>query len=464
MKNGKLNFFCYVQNVCVVLALVSGLPVRVYAQPADAAHAARSATDDVDPVWEYIGKRTSAKGVLAGLVTLTRPQENNANPRNQVKRISQLSLNERAGTDFSLTDRSIGLFAKLSPRWTLGHDYTDAGHPQAEVRRGQEAYINNYFLQWQPPGEDVTVTLLRRNLDWGPSFLRSPSNLFVSKQSNQNPLYEVRGKDYAQATIAPWANGAATLIYNYGKGATTDQGVLDKGFPQAAALTYEHYFPDKYVRLIGGWHEENGALVGSYGQWTYNESTIFYYDAGITFKSLDYYPVIENGSPFGGTYKRIYETNSRVLPSFVVGASYTTESNYVFNLDYFYHGPGYDGENIRAWRSINKTSAAQVRNNNPLLRSGALGTLGLGASNSDGYLGQHYLGLQVSSTFLDNIDIVAHDEIALQDGSQLLFVSATTSYGKGTFSVSAVMTTGGAGSVSGKDIDKQITIGYRLTF
>ena len=76
--------------------------------------------------------------------------------------------------------------------------------------------------------ENLFVSYGRENLQWGPSFLFSPSNPFFQDNGRRNTYLEVPGMDFGRLVFIPASAWAISFIANTGEGLnkTTGPGSL----------------------------------------------------------------------------------------------------------------------------------------------------------------------------------------------------------------------------------------------
>ena len=80
------------------------------------------------------------------------------------------------------------------------------------MRAGQ-VFVNEWFFRYRLT-DRFFASYGRENLQWGPSFLISPSNPFIERNGKNNPYLEVPGLDYAKINWIVDSSWSAQLIAN----------------------------------------------------------------------------------------------------------------------------------------------------------------------------------------------------------------------------------------------------------
>ncbi len=243
-------------------------------------------------------------------------------------RISQNDLNSYQletdlRPDLSLNFRRIDLLVK--PRFEFKWRKWDEGPKDGEDSSNGYAYVNEWLARLRVT-DSVFVSYGRENLQWGPSYLLSPSNPFIRENGRNNPKVEVRGTDFARAVWAPSTEWSVSAIANTFEG---EQDYIE-GFHRAYALKIDYTGENKYFSLIPQYKETEAAGVGYFGGWNITDAILGYSEGrfmdgyyqvlggfSYTFKagpviSLEYYhnsrgaeeePFFTIFPPFGDTYR-----------------------------------------------------------------------------------------------------------------------------------------------------------------
>jgi hypothetical protein len=192
-------------------------------------------------------------------------------------------------------------------------------------RSGQdEASADLYFYEWSGRvslSEKVQAEYGLINLQWGPSFLLSPSNPFDSRNGESNPKLELPpAADYGLVTWFPTSAWTITLIANVDEGR---KGYLQEFHP-TYALKVDYVFRDGYASLIASYRDEPDRDSDE----PTNTRLGYYAGYNLTDRLLGY---VEGSSS---------EHDSENL----LGLSYTTPLGPTMVLEYFHNSNGSDGD------------------------------------------------------------------------------------------------------------------------
>jgi len=140
---------------------------------------------------------------------------------------------------------------ELKPRVDLFWQSWNSG-----LRSGEdEASGNLYFYEWSGRlslGDEAQVEYGLRNLQWGPSFLLSPSNPFDSRNGETNPKLELPpAADYGLITWFPTSAWTVSLIANVGEGRKR----YPRHFYPTYALKADYVFQGGYASLIASYRD-----------------------------------------------------------------------------------------------------------------------------------------------------------------------------------------------------------------
>lgn len=204
----------------------------------------------------------------------------------------------------------------LKPRADLFWQSWSSGPRSGE----DEASGNLYFYEWSGRlslGKMLQAEYGLLNLQWGPSFLLSPSNPFDQRNGESNPKLELPpAMDYGLLTWFPGQAWTVTLIANVDKGR--------KRYPQEFYRTYalkaDHVFRDGYASVIASYRDESSRSSAASAR-----TRVGYYAGyNLTDRLLGY---LEGSSS---------EKDSENL----VGFSYTTDLGPTLVAEYFHNSSG----------------------------------------------------------------------------------------------------------------------------
>ena len=192
---------------------------------------------------------------------------------------------------------------------------------ESSTRANKTDVDNKLFLnEWRVRrriNDHFFLSYGREDLQWGPSYLLSPSNPFNSNNGRSNNFVEVPGLDYARFTWIPNATWTASLIANI------DDGRLDiSNFQETYALKLDYTGKNKYFSLIPSVHndDEDTVSLGFFAGSNALEAWLFYIEGNIS------------------------ENNQR--PQGLLGTSYTLEDGSNIAIEYFRQQEGCTLESV----------------------------------------------------------------------------------------------------------------------
>ena len=161
---------------------------------------------------------------------------------------------------------------ECKPRLALrGITYSDGIYMLKAAEDEVDTYVNEWQIQY-----GLTQRLFlaggRQNLQWGPSYLLSPSNPFFTDNGRNNPYVEVPGLDYLRAVWLPNDIWSFSVIANIG------QGMSDPAekFRNRYAYKVDATGYKKYGGVIVSKRESEEADIGYYGGLTATDYLLLY--------------------------------------------------------------------------------------------------------------------------------------------------------------------------------------------
>ena len=202
--------------------------------------------------------------------------------------------------------------------------------------------------------DQLFVSYGRENLQWGPSYLLSPSNPFNRDNGQNNPRLEVPGMDYGRVVWVPSPNWTFSFIAN------TDRGrqELIQDFNRTYAVKVDYTIEKKYFSLIASSQEDGKSRIGFFGGWTVSDALLLHIEGSI--------PPDEIGDT-----------------AILVGGAYTLERGPTIAVEFYHDGEGCTLDNIALC---------------PPLRLGFLNT----KPPADSLIRQNYLFVQYTHTRIRN--------------------------------------------------------------
>ena len=137
------------------------------------------------------------------------------NPNNDFLKIPRYIADLDLRPDASLSFKRLDL--SIKPRMNLQWKAWEDGTPKGDKDWEDDWFINEWLGRLRIT-DTLFVSYGRENLQWGPSYLISPSNPFFFDNGRSNPKKEVPGMDFARLVWLPKTEWTISLITN------TDEG------------------------------------------------------------------------------------------------------------------------------------------------------------------------------------------------------------------------------------------------
>lgn len=398
-----------------------------------------------------------------------RPADSTQNPSNEFLQIPRYVGDAEARPDFRLAfDR---LEASARPRARIDFSAWRDGPREGDTEWDSDLFLNEWLVR-AGVRENLFVSYGRENLQWGPSFLFSPSNPFFQDNGRRNTFLEVPGMDFARLVWIPAQSWSLSFIANTGAGLNTATGpgaFLSGTPPPPFERTYtvkaDYTGRETYASLILSRREDGENVLGFFGGRTMSDAILLYGEGSLSQGSRGLYPVRAPSSPFGATMEQVHEHDSALYPVILLGASYTFESKGILTLEYAYYGPGYGAGDAQDYYDLRRRAAAAAGLAGPISGLGRQ-TLGAQADTGLRLLRRNYAMMQYTQTKIGNkADITLRWTQNFDDGSGQ--ATALASYALGghveLFSV-ATVTAGGKNTEFGSILDYQWMLGLQYTF
>jgi hypothetical protein len=440
-------------NVLIVLVMLAGMGWRP--APALSAEGDGSGPSEIRKLAEAF--RFDLRVLSYGIIQ--KPSDSSQNPGNNFLQIPHYTGDVEFRPDLALKTDSLDLTAK--PRLHLEYREWEEGSREGTGDWNNDLYVNEWLARWRA-NENLFVSYGRENLQWGPSFLFSPSNPFFLDNGRRNPYEEVAGMDFGRVIWIPDSAWTVSLIANTGEGRNDIN--LPGPFEKAYALKMDYQGREGYGSIILTHRENTENSLGFYGGLTLSDAVIAYVEGAMVRHVYALYPRRDD-SPLGASMERIHADDSAVQPAILVGSSYTFEEGGTFTGEYAYNGPGYSGAEADRYYALRRKAADALGYGGPISGLGRL-TLVQTVNTGLRLLRRNYVLLQYNRTNIrDAIDLTFRWTQNLDDGSGQL--TALGSYILGNhiqlFAVGTV--NGGRGDTEfGSFLDYQCMMGLQYTF
>ncbi|MBN1556524.1 MAG: hypothetical protein JW951_00090 [Lentisphaerae bacterium] len=132
--------------------------------------------------------------------------------------------------DVSLRLKRLVLSAK--PRVALKYEEWDNGARSGDSKTSADVFLNEWLARCEVI-ENLFASYARQNLQWGPSYLLSPSNPFDTDNGRNHPKQELPGSDYAQLVWTPDYRWTLSVIANTAEGRRNVTRNVDAPYQQA---------------------------------------------------------------------------------------------------------------------------------------------------------------------------------------------------------------------------------------
>lgn len=206
-------------------------------------------------------------------------------------------------------------FFSIKPRF----DWTWENWKSLTGGRDAESGASGYLQEWLVrigSNKKLFASYGLENLQWGPSYLVSPSNPFIENNGKSNPYLEVPGLDYARFTWVADASLTAQAIANVGDGRLKSLGE----FRNVYAGKFDFVGQGKYGSLILSQRDMGPVTLGGYAGITLSDALLTHAEAMVD----------ENGTGAA-----------------LVGGSYTFSDGSTMVLEYYYNGIGCKQSQVR---------------------------------------------------------------------------------------------------------------------
>jgi hypothetical protein len=409
-------------------------------------------------------KKAVAEHVAFDLRVLTygiiqEPANSSQNPENDFLQIPHYLADLEIRPDLRLSIDPLELSVK--PRMRLEFSYWQEGIRKGESKWVDDWYINEWLarLKLLP---NLFVSYGRENLQWGPSYLFSPSNPFFRDNGRQNPYLEVPGMDFGRVVWIPGGSWTISFIANTDEGRNEITGPVP--FEKTYALKVDYTGRENYASAILSYREGSKISLGFFGGWTVSDAILLYGEGVLRQGSEALYPQIDS-SPFGASMQALHRDDHAIKPVLLIGGSYTFGTNGTLTLEYTYYSPGYSNSEADTYYSLRR-EAAHAIGLGGMISGLAQMTLGQTASTGLRFLRKNYAMIQYTQTNIKNkIDLTARWTQNLDDGSGQFTGLVTYYLGKHMelFSVGTA-TAGSKDSEFRTLMDYQWMIGVKYTF
>jgi hypothetical protein len=384
--------------------------------------------------------------------------ESTNNPENNFIQLPTYLGRGEVRPDLSLILRRLELSAK--PRMMIEWRKWDKGNRAGEKDWDDDWFLNEWLARISLI-ENLFLSYGRENLQWGPSYLVSPSNPFFRDNGRDNPIAETAGMDFARLVWLPHESWSISFIANTSKGR---QKSLFRNFEKTFALKLDYTGREAYASLILSHKNRDRDRLGLFAGWTATDALLLYCEGDIAQGSNALYPV-RASNPLTLTMSSRDRDDSSIGGTFLMGGAYTLELGPTFTLEYIYSSPGYTDEEAEAYYKLRRNASDSFTSKGPLTGL-AQWTLSRTADPDLRLLRQHYAMLQYVDTGINDVlDMTFRWTQCIDDGSGQFLSIVEYYWGDHVkfFSLGSI-NAGRDNRVFGNTFDHQWMIGLEYTF
>ena len=384
--------------------------------------------------------------------------DSSQNPDNgffQIPRyLAELEL--RPDVRINLNKLDLSVKPRVNLEWTAWED----GIRKDDTDWNDDWFVNEWLARIRL-NENMFVSYGRENLQWGPSFLFSPSNPFFRDNGRSNPKREVSGMDFARLVWLPGMSWTVSLIANLDEGR---QVFRSFGFDNTYALKIDYSGQEGYAGLILSHKESDGNRVGGFAGWTASDAPLLYGEGVIERGSNVLYPTTAD-NPFGTTMEATGDDDSSLKGSVLIGGSYTFEVGPTISVEYLYNGPGYSDDQADTYYRLRKEASAAFDVAGPIQGLSIL-TLSRTANANLRFLRQNYVMFQYRHNDIrDMLNLTFRWTQNMDDGSGQFISIVEYFVGEHIelFSV-GTLNSGGGNTEFGTLLECRLMLGLEYTF
>ena len=391
-------------------------------------------------------------------VTSQDPASSSQNPDNDFFQIPQYLADVELRPDFYLNYNILDLSVK--PRFRLEWMQWEEGGREGATDWDDDCFVNEWLARIGMT-QNLFVSYGRENLQWGPSYLFSPSNPFFRDNGRSNPKREVPGMDFARLVWLPAMSWTLSVIANLDKGRQEFQFIE---FEKTYALKLDYTGQEAYVSMVLSRKEHDRDRLGTFGGWTATDALLLYGEGTISKGTDALYPE-KAEHPFGASMEAINDEASSLEGIVLVGGSYTLEIGPTLTVEYVYYGPGYSNGQAKDYYSLRKNASDAFDLTGPISDLSRL-TLSQTADPGLRFLRRNYVMFQYNHNDIrDVLNLTFRWTQNIDDGSGQFISIVEYFVGKHIQLFSIGTVNSGAGDTEfGSILDYQWMVGLEYTF
>lgn len=389
------------------------------------------------------------------------PSRSSQNPDNNLIHLPHYIGNLELRPDLRFNSRIVD--ASVKPRGKVLFNAWEEGDLSGKTEWDSDLYVNEWLVRIKA-GERLFFSYGCENLQWGPSFLHSPSNPFFSDNGRSNPYIEIAGMEFGRVVFIPHRFWTVSFIAHMDEGRNDLLG-LDP-FEKTYAVKIDFTGRQNYASLIISDKDdgEDTPTVGFFGGWTASDALLLYVEGSLTKGSRALYPQ-EDTSFLGASMRKTRQDDSDIKPVILAGAGYTFYNGGTLTFEYMHNAPGYNREEADIYYAF-RSDAADLFNMGGIAK--LFGSYYLSQTGKPGlkFLRKNYAMLQYyQGNIKGKIDMTLRWTQNIDDGSGQFLGLLSYSLGNHweLFS-SGIVNAGDADTEYGSILNYQVMLGLKFTF
>ena len=407
--------------------------------------------DEVSEGFEY-SLRMLTFGAYQGVADSSQNPDNNFF---QIPRyVADLELRPDARLNFRRLDLSV------KPRGNIEWMAWEDGVKEGESDLNDDWFVNEWLARIRVT-EKLFVSYGRENLQWGPSYLFSPSNPFFRDNGRSNPKQEVPGMDFARLVWLPAMSWTISFIANIDEGR---QEFRFFEFDKIYAVKLDYSGQEAYASIILSHQESDRNRLGVFGGWTATNALLIYGEETISRGTNALYPIKAN-NPFGASMEEVDDQDLSLKGTVLAGGSYTLEVGPTLTVEYVYNGTGYSDGEADLYYQLRQAAADAYSLSGPIGDLSRL-TLSRTADPKLRFLRRNYIMLQYQQNDIrDVLNLTFRWTRNIDDGSGQFITIMEYYIGEHTmiFSIGGI-NSGSSDTEFGTILDRHCMIGVEYTF
>lgn len=349
--------------------------------------------------------------------TLTDAADSSQNPDNAFLDLPDGQARLDVRPDLYMDLASLDL--SIKPRLKLHWQHWDMESNGADTDWDNEGYVNEWLARLSL-SDAFFISYGRENLQWGPSYMLSPSNPFFTDNGRANPKQEVDGMDFARMVWLPGPSWTVSLIANTDSGRHPDES---DAFEPTYAVKVDYVGQISNGGVVFSDQKEDRPRLGLYGGLTATDALLLYGEAGLARGTPALYPEAGDGY-FGAGLEPILDQSDDVEILLLLGGAYTLEMGPTLSLEYVYNSSGYDNDQAGLYYQLRETAGDAFARGGPL-QGAAAGILAQTVDPGLRLLRRNYLMFQFSQNDIgDALNLVLRYTHNLDDnGGQFIAIA-----------------------------------------